>query len=447
MQLDSINYFSRHRGIKPAFPDVDTLVQGTVSTCKVEGKPSRVECLDRSCPDCGVNLTRDIINDQLKDHVNDPTKWNHWEYHEYEANNKDKRGKKMQLIGHNGTMADLIEEMHTDLEPMARHCFNAAWQHKQIKQLVQNLPHNHCIMMMDFAENYACRVDAEIQSAHWTTDQVTLHPVFIYAKPLGPLVGLYKISIIFITDDLKHDNTAVKCFTMKALEYLKQDEYLQPIHVVHQVTDGCAGQYKSKNAFLDISYGMEDCNVQLIRNFYGTSHGKGPCDGLGATVKSAARRAVLHHRTIIRNALELYEFCTDTENLEEVGSNTSRSRHDSSKLSKRVFLLVPPKELENLRETSKKASYPVKGTLKLHCVVAAKHGKPGEILARQLSCCCSACCALNYDECAEVATVGKMEKHVLLSASDNEDNEDMIMDADEHDEDMITDADGNIYMI
>ena len=41
---------------------------------------------------------------------------------------------------------------------------------------------------MDFAEDYRCRSQEEIQSAYWSQTQVTIHPVIAYYKKDGKLV-------------------------------------------------------------------------------------------------------------------------------------------------------------------------------------------------------------------------------------------------------------------
>ena len=48
--------------------------------------------------------------------------------------------------------------------------------------------------------------------------------------------------------------------------------------------------------------------MKLTRCFFGSRHGKGPCDGLGASIKNLARRAVLGGQAIITNAEEFADF-------------------------------------------------------------------------------------------------------------------------------------------
>lgn len=44
---------------------------------------------------------------------------------------------------------------------------------------------------------------------------------------------------------------------------------------------------------MDISHSSSDHGIEMERSFFGSSHGKGPCDGVGGVVKAAATQAVL----------------------------------------------------------------------------------------------------------------------------------------------------------
>lgn len=57
--------------------------------------------------------------------------------------------------------------------------FKADFQHKVGSQLGENLPLDHVLTVMDFSENISLVPQDEIESAHFTTKQVTLHPVHV----------------------------------------------------------------------------------------------------------------------------------------------------------------------------------------------------------------------------------------------------------------------------
>jgi len=58
-------------------------------------------------------------------------------------------------------------------------------------------------------------------------------------------------------------------------------------------SDEAASQYKNCKNFLNLCHHKVDFGVDAEWHFFATSHGKGPCDGLGGTVKRLAARASL----------------------------------------------------------------------------------------------------------------------------------------------------------
>jgi hypothetical protein len=58
-------------------------------------------------------------------------------------------------------------------------------------------------------------------------------------------------------------------------------------------TDGAASQYKNYKNFANLIHHFEDFNLHAGWHFFATSHGKGPCDGIGGTIKRLARRKSL----------------------------------------------------------------------------------------------------------------------------------------------------------
>jgi hypothetical protein len=80
-------------------------------------------------------------------------------------------------------------------------------------------------------------------------------------------------------------------------------------------SDGCAGQYKNCKNFIILCHHKEDFGTKAEWNFFATSHGKGPCDGVGETVKRLAAKASLQrcaeHKLDeqILTPTAFYDFC------------------------------------------------------------------------------------------------------------------------------------------
>jgi len=104
-----------------------------------------------------------------------------------------------------------------------------------------------------------------------------------------------------------HDAHAVHKFVSMTNEHLQQKRMINIQHEI-QFSDCCASQYKSFTPLCDISYALEDYGFIIERHFYGSRHGKGPCDGARAVLKSSDRRAVMGQTQVISTSKELCEF-------------------------------------------------------------------------------------------------------------------------------------------
>ncbi len=147
------------------------------------------------------------------------------------------------LIVHQTTMNDLISHLKSDLNTFSIHLANAQWQSRQFDSLKTNMPQDWILYVMDFAENYSCNYQDEIQSAHWSKEQATIHPIVAYFKcPIENCTQMAHESVVFISDDRKHDCHGVQHYVQKATEYFmaKGIGLKKQIHF----SDGCAGQYK-----------------------------------------------------------------------------------------------------------------------------------------------------------------------------------------------------------
>ena len=138
-----------------------------------------------------------------------------------------------------------------------------------------------------YDQNHNFLVQDEVQSYHWNSQQCTLHPVVIYYKHVNQVV---EQSLCIISDDFIHDVSFVYKVMSESINFIKQ-KVNPEIEKVHYFSDGCAGQYKNKKHFLNLCLQKMDFNVDCVWNFFGTSHGKSPCNCTGGTVKRLATKA------------------------------------------------------------------------------------------------------------------------------------------------------------
>ena len=83
---------------------------------------------------------------------------------------------------------------------------------------------------------------------------------------------------------------------------------------MYYFSDGAASQYKNRKNFINLCHHEEDFGVHAEWHFFATSHGKGPCDGLGGTIKRLAARASLQrpYAQQIMTPRQLFEWATDS---------------------------------------------------------------------------------------------------------------------------------------
>ncbi len=75
-------------------------------------------------------------------------------------------------------------------------------------------------------------------------------------------------------------------------------------------SDGCASQFKSNKPWFSVSrYPSMTRGYQILWNFFGSGHGKGPHDGARVVVKIFLRKEKFHvHWVKLHNAKEVVPF-------------------------------------------------------------------------------------------------------------------------------------------
>ena len=145
------------------------------------------------------------------------------------------------------------------------------------------------MLQVDFAENYMGTAQDEVQSAHSKQNQITLFTSVMWFREN------IKCEVI-ISDHLKHDKTPIVVF-MGQLFSLKNAD----INTIKVWSDRPNSQFKNKYVLGSLDLLSKKHDIDMIWNFSATSHGKGPVDGVGATVKREASQKTLTRRHAINN--------------------------------------------------------------------------------------------------------------------------------------------------
>ncbi|CAG2208510.1 unnamed protein product [Mytilus edulis] len=332
-------------------------------------------------------------NEELK--TDDSSENINWECFEYINQNTKHGPKKKLMLVKNTNPGLMVQYLQKLLGTFPAHNFRAKWQNNQLKHLVTNLPQNHVISVHDYSENYKCKERDELQSSYFQKTEASLHVSLLYRHAILEVDGVESTSedpyivtenFFVISEDEKHD----QYFTFQVQKYIS--EYLSSIschvHTMHEFCDGCSCQYKSRHCLGHLRKTLDELGyVNFIRNFFETSHAKGPQDAAGGLIKNQTDLAIVRGRATIQNARDLFEFAK---------SNLSVPK--SSHCKRRLF-----KYTENINRNFPMFYKPITGIRSVHQVVVNND----HLLIRSLSCyTCNNCLEGNINECENTNILG-----------------------------------------
>ena len=237
-----------------------------------------IECCLGSCDQCGdvedlKSMLKSVFDTAAIEKVN-YKQWNNTDRSTLEDRKED--------------VDDFTETFCETLKKYQQHSFITKMQSSYYKHIKENLSDGEILVICDFSENYSFVIQDEIQSFHWNNNQVTLHPFVAYFTQNG---NFQHFSYVAISESIEHDVIAVHLFQKMFIEFLK--EKVPNTQKIIYFSNGCAAKYKNCKVFLNLCYHRDDFGLEADWNFFATSHGKGPSDGVGGIVKRLVSRAIL----------------------------------------------------------------------------------------------------------------------------------------------------------
>ncbi|XP_062621147.1 uncharacterized protein LOC134282769 [Saccostrea cucullata] len=390
----------------------DRYALSRLTLCPKENNYYKKDCIDRNCNLCGVGKFDEAVSEMRNTFSASQITWKRWQLgtKTTEVNGRQTVKRFMELKRITGTVLEFLDQLRQELSPFSKHLFNAQWQSKEFENLKGNIPRNWVMVCLDFAENYCCRHQDEAQSAHWTYEQVTIHPVVAYYKCTEENCNEnVRESVVFISEDHKHDYHLVQHFIAKTNEYLIQGVGLN-IEKEIQFSDGAPTQYKSKYNFVDMSMCHEDFGFSVEKHFFGSRHGKGPCDGEAGVIKRSASLAVTTRGTIISNAEDFFNY------------SKNKLTIDGHSHSKRTFFFVKTGDVNRDRE---QITNRVKTVKQCRSLFSFRGIQQYIVTARERSCFCDACIGVTEDsECQFASLTGDWKVYNLKIRNQRQRNRD-----------------------
>lgn len=254
-------------------------------------------------------------------------------------------------------VSEFVNDFAVKLEKLVTHTFIANQQAAFLKHLQTILKAGEFIIWGDFSENFSFVLQNEAQGYYWAKKQATIHPFIIYYKNSDN--ELKHLSYVIISECLKHDSVSVYLFITKLIKFLESK--FKVITKLFYFTDGCAGQYKNRKNFLNVYCHKIDFGYECEWHFHATSHGKGPCDGIGGTLKRTATRVSLARP--YENQIDYAELL-----FQWASSSNMNINFDYSSNAEYNAMVI------NLENRFNDATT-INGTLKYHCFIPKANGE------------------------------------------------------------------------
>ena len=192
-----------------------------------------------------------------------------------------------------GPISDLVDYVRSLLPSFLDHRFikrEQAAAYNEERELAVSDEHDteKALLQVDFSENYTCVSQDEIQSAHWQQKQVSLFTAAIWHS------GTFRPCVI-ASDNLVHSKDTLLAYVDRLLDAL-------PTAVKHVSvwSDGPSSQFKNRFVAATIEQLERRHEMKIVWNYFTTSHGKGPVDGIGGSVKRYVWSRVRNRKQCVR---------------------------------------------------------------------------------------------------------------------------------------------------
>lgn len=247
---------------------------------QVTCNPSNKACMSSNCDECKL-----LIDDFTPMSPETPIAYLQWQ--------KNERVQKVNIVA---TAIDAFTELKKQLKHFLIHTYVKRKQMAKMDELIEACNFENIVVQVDFSENASIVSQREVQSAHWSHGQATLFTGH------GWIAAKKSESFVIISDDLTHAKYSIYVF----MDYIFKNllEKYPQIKKINVFSDGPSSQFKQRFLFSNLYTWEEKHKVNVIWNFFATSHGKGVVDGLGGTVKRSVWRHVRSEQAHITNPQE-----------------------------------------------------------------------------------------------------------------------------------------------
>lgn len=243
----------------------------------------REKCVPNSCDICEGNCHTFIQELFEKDELDDQIELAQWKHHVYQ----------LQLTKEMKPLNQVIQLFIDNFINYKHHIYVKLSQSLLFRQCVETSNDEIVVMQVDFAENFKCISQNEVQSAYLNQHAIAIFTVVIWA-------GDRKFSKVCVSDDTSHSKFCVLLYLHEIIEELKIE--LPRLKAVKMFSDGCAGQFKNRWILSLVLFAKDFFGVDLTWQFFAPGHGKEAVDGIGGSVKRAVYQRIMTGKNQVYSA-------------------------------------------------------------------------------------------------------------------------------------------------
>jgi len=233
------------------------------------------------CQECVICADGKLLQLPVGVDANKSVKWKEWEY-EDKLNANDVVRKILVCNTKEGTAKELLLLLKHSMKQTIVHINTKRIQAQDFKD--DKIDEEARILQIDFAMNYSCEYQNEVQSALWSRGSVMLFTAAVTYKTDC------KTYLICSNSSDKGKNT-IAVF-LSTLYELIEDGSRDPQHEIIW-SDGPSSEFKNRFMVHLIKHLSAKYNKPFTWKYFATSHGKGVIDGIGGRAKSLVRMTVM----------------------------------------------------------------------------------------------------------------------------------------------------------
>ncbi|CAF1461704.1 unnamed protein product, partial [Adineta ricciae] len=251
---------------------------------------SNEKCFSGKCNNCSSENIRDILAGNSMVDLDKECSWTLWK----KVNNK------FDLQQMFDSVESLISEIEERWPSFLLHTHINREQCEFIKDLRSKSTNaSFVVAQIDFSMNYTLIRQREVQQGFFSQHQVSLFTIHL-------TIGDEHKNLAIISNYMEHTTAFVHCAQKILVDFIKKNFPL--VKKINYVSDGASAHFKNNASILNLIHHKRDFGLDASWTFTATDHGKGTGDGIGAVLKSTARRDTLSKNILMSNAKDFYEF-------------------------------------------------------------------------------------------------------------------------------------------